>query len=56
MSLMFLISGIFIFNGLGKGVKIFIRDRFLRLFVPFLIGVSVLMPLAYYPAYLLAYG
>ncbi|MCF2446803.1 acyltransferase [Dyadobacter sp. CY345] len=56
MSLMFLISGIFVMNGLGKGVKNFIRDRFFRLFIPFLTGVSVLMLLAYYPAYLLAYG
>jgi len=57
MSLMFLIGGIFIMQSIAsKGTKLFIRDRFYRLFVPFIIGVTLLMLLAYYPAYLLAYG
>ncbi|QJB30949.1 acyltransferase family protein [Chitinophaga oryzae] len=57
MSLMFLISGIFVFRSLQhKGAGKFIRDRFYRLFLPFLIGVTVLMLLAYYPAYYLAHG
>lgn len=57
MSLMFLISGIFVFRSLqGKGTGKFIRDRFFRLFVPFLAGVTVLMLLAYYPAYYIAHG
>jgi glucan biosynthesis protein C len=57
MSLMFLISGIFMMHSLQqKQVKIFIRDRFFRLFVPFMIGVTLLMLLAYYPAFHLAYG
>ncbi|NML38964.1 acyltransferase family protein [Chitinophaga sp. G-6-1-13] len=57
MSLMFLISGIFVFRSLqNKGTGKFIRDRFYRLFVPFLIGVTVLMLLAYYPPYYIAHG
>src|SRR5258708_14483014 len=57
MSLMFLIRGIFIIQSLeNKGVQRFIRDRWRRLFIPFVIGVTILMPLAYYPAYLLAHG
>lgn len=57
MQLMFLISGIFVVQSLqNKSVATFIRDRFYRLFIPFIIGVTVLMLLAYYPAYLLAHG
>ncbi|SKA45655.1 Acyltransferase family protein [Chitinophaga eiseniae] len=57
MSLMFLISGIFVFRSLQhKGVGKFIRDRFYRLFIPFLAGVTVLMLLAYYPAWYIAHG
>ncbi|MBO9564921.1 MAG: acyltransferase [Niastella sp.] len=57
MSLMFFISGIFVLPALQKkGTKAFLRDRFYRLFIPFMLAVSVLMLLAYYPAYYLAYG
>lgn len=57
MSLMFFISGMFVSPSLSrKGVKAFIRDRFYRLFLPFIIGVTLLMLLAYYPAYYLAHG
>lgn len=57
MSLMFLISGIFIIPSLArKGVQRFVRDRFRRLFIPFIVGVTVLMLLAYYPAWYLAHG
>jgi glucans biosynthesis protein C len=53
MALMFLIGGIFVTAGLQKkGAALFIRDRFYRLFLPFVVAVSFLMPLAYYPAYL----
>ena len=56
MSLMFLIGGIFIIKSLNnKGIILFTRDRFLRLFIPFSIGVTVLMLIAYYPAYYLAH-
>ncbi|RFM29088.1 acyltransferase family protein [Deminuibacter soli] len=57
MSLMFLIGGIFLWNSIAKkGRQQFLRDRFRRLFVPFVIGVTLLMLLAYYPAWLLAHG
>jgi len=57
MSLMFLISGIFVMSSLQhKSVKIFLRDRFYRLFIPFMIGVTLLMLLAYYPSFYLAHG
>lgn len=57
MSLMFLISGIFVFRSLQqKGAGKFVRDRFYRLFIPFAIGVTVLMLAAYYPPYYLAHG
>lgn len=56
MSLMFFISGLFVQPALQKkGTRQFLRDRFNRLFVPFVIAVSLLMLIAYYPAYLLAY-
>jgi acyltransferase-like protein len=56
MSLMFLISGIFVLPGLvRKGRQVFIRDRFYRLFIPFMIGVTALMLVAYFPAYYLAH-
>jgi hypothetical protein len=56
MSLMFFISGVFVLPALQKkGVALFLRDRFYRLFLPFLVAVSLLMLLAYYPAYLVAH-
>jgi glucan biosynthesis protein C len=52
MALMFLIGGLFITKGLQKkGTGSFVRDRFYRLLLPFLVAVSSLMLLAYYPAY-----
>jgi glucan biosynthesis protein C len=55
MSLMFLISGLFALKSLEKKRPLqFIRERLIRLFVPFLIAVSVLNLIAYYPAYLLS--
>ncbi|MRG44444.1 acyltransferase family protein [Chitinophaga sp. SYP-B3965] len=57
MSLMFLISGIFVVSSLQhKSISTFIRDRFYRLFIPFMVGVTLLMLLAYYPAYYIAHG
>ncbi|MDD4032484.1 MAG: acyltransferase [Bacteroidales bacterium] len=57
MSLMFFIGGIFIVRSLQKkGVAVFIRDRFYRLFVPFLLLGTLFMLVAYYPCYYLAYG
>src|SRR5215470_696569 len=52
MQLMFFLSGLFVWPSLSrKGGASFLRDRFLRLGVPFLFGAYLLMPLAYYPVY-----
>jgi glucan biosynthesis protein C len=57
MALMFLISGIFVLPALArKGPRTFIRDRFFRLFVPFLVAVTFLMPLGYLSSWHLAHG
>jgi hypothetical protein len=51
MSLMFLLSGLFVWKSLErKGPARFLRDRVLRLGVPFVVSIVVLAPLAYYPA------
>lgn len=57
MALMFFVSGLFVTDSLGrKGPGGFLRDRLLRLGVPFIVAAAVLAPLAYYPAYLLSGG
>ncbi len=57
MSLMFLISGIFVAPSLArKGRRQFIRDRFRRLFIPFLIAVTFIMPIGYLASWRLAHG
>jgi peptidoglycan/LPS O-acetylase OafA/YrhL len=53
MSLMFFISGLFVWDSLKrKGAAAFVRDRLVRLGLPFAAAATVLAPLAYYPAYL----
>jgi len=53
MSLMFFLSGLFVWHGLRtKGAAKFLHDRLLRLGMPFVVSVGALAPLAYYPAYL----
>lgn len=53
MSLMFFISGLFVWKSLErKGGGNFVRDRLLRLGVPFVAAAAVVAPLAYYAAYL----
>jgi peptidoglycan/LPS O-acetylase OafA/YrhL len=53
MSLMFFLSGLFVWHGLQtKGSVKFLRGRLLRLGLPFIVAAFVLAPLAYYPAYL----
>lgn len=53
MSLMFFLSGLFVWHGLQrKGGARFLRDRLLRLGLPFVAAAAVVAPLAYYPAYL----
>jgi surface polysaccharide O-acyltransferase-like enzyme len=52
MSLMFLLSGLFVWPSLKrKGVGHFLRDRALRLGLPFLALIFILMPTAYYASY-----
>ena len=52
MALMFLLSGLFVWPSLErKGAARFLRDRILRLGVPFAVAAGILMPLAYYPSY-----
>jgi peptidoglycan/LPS O-acetylase OafA/YrhL len=54
MSLMFFISGLFVLDSLSrKGAWAFLRDRVIRLGIPFAVCASLLAPLAYYPSYLL---
>jgi len=53
MALMFFLSGIFVYQSLErKRVKTFLRDRLLRLGLPFVVAAAVVAPLAYYPTYL----
>lgn len=52
MSLMFLIGGLFLVRSINKkGTTLFIKDRFYRLFVPFLFLGTLLMLIAYFPSY-----
>jgi glucans biosynthesis protein C len=52
MSLMFFISGLFVWSSLRRsGALAFIRGRLLRLGAPFAAGVLLLMPLAYYASW-----
>jgi hypothetical protein len=53
MSLMFFLSGVFVWPSLARrGSWGYIRDRVLRLGLPFGLAVLLLMPVAYYPVYL----
>ena len=57
MALMFLLSGLFVWPSLErKGSAKFLRDRLLRLGVPFVVATGILMPLAYYPSYAVTGG
>ena len=52
MSLMFFVSGLFVYPALRKhGTLNFIRDRLLRLGLPFAVAVVCLMPIAYYASW-----
>jgi hypothetical protein len=53
MALMFLLAGLFVWPGLQrKGGLLYLRDRMMRLGVPFVIVGVLLIPFAYLPAYL----
>lgn len=55
MPLMFFISGLFVYRGLRrKGVKWYLKDRFVRLGIPFLVAELLIIPLAYLPSYYLS--
>jgi peptidoglycan/LPS O-acetylase OafA/YrhL len=55
MPVMFFLSGLFVWPSLRrKGAWTFLYERLLRIGVPFIAGVYLLMPLAYYPAYRVA--
>ncbi|MGJ4940204.1 acyltransferase family protein [Bradyrhizobium sp. HKCCYLS1011] len=52
ISLLFFLSGVFVWPSLARsGARIFLRDRLLRIGIPFALTVGLLMPLAYYPVY-----
>lgn len=54
MQLMFLISGLFSWISLSKrGELHYILGRLRRLGLPFLVGIFILIPLAFYPGYLI---
>jgi peptidoglycan/LPS O-acetylase OafA/YrhL len=53
MSLMFFLSGLFFWQSFTrKGSAKFLRDRFLRLGVPFIVAAALVSPIAYYPTWL----
>ncbi len=52
ISLLFFLSGLFAWPSLARsGSRKFLRDRLLRIGVPFALTVGLLMPLAHYPVY-----
>jgi peptidoglycan/LPS O-acetylase OafA/YrhL len=53
MALMFFLSGLFFWHSHArKGSARFLRDRIVRLGLPFAVAVAIFAPIAYYPAYL----
>jgi peptidoglycan/LPS O-acetylase OafA/YrhL len=53
MSLLFLVSGVFAWPSLTrKGAWTFLRDRLLKLGLPFVVSAAVFAPLAYYATFL----
>lgn len=52
MSVLFFLSGLFVWSSLErKGTRTFMRDRMVRLALPFIFAAAIIAPLAYYPAY-----
>ena len=57
MPLMFLLSGLFVWDGLArKGAWLYLRGRLLRLGLPCALAVLTIVPLAYYPSFRQAGG
>ena len=57
MYLMFFIGGLFLYKSIEKkGTFTFIKDRVYRLFFPFIFGGTLLMLIAYFPSYYVAYN
>lgn len=57
MSLMFFIGGLFLTKSISKkGMILFIKDRFYRLFLPFILGGTLLMLIAYLPSWYISQG
>lgn len=53
MALMFLLSGLFVQQSIDKkGVAAFLRDRAIRLGIPFLFSALIVTPIAYYFSYI----
>jgi len=53
MPLLFFVSGLFVWKSLQtKGIFSFLRARFIRLGIPFVIGLLVIIPIAFYPTVL----
>src|SRR5215475_3766320 len=52
IALLFFLSGLFVWPSLTrKGARNFLRDRAVRLGLPFALAVGLLMPVAHYPVY-----
>jgi peptidoglycan/LPS O-acetylase OafA/YrhL len=52
IALLFFVSGLFVWPSLvRKGVGHFLRDRVIRIGIPFALAVGLLMPAAHYPVY-----
>jgi len=53
MPLLFFVSGLFVWRSLqSKGVLRFLAARFVRLGIPFVVGLLIVIPVAYYPTVL----
>ncbi len=52
ISLLFFVSGLFVWPSIvRKGAGIFLRERVIRIGIPFALAVGLLMPVALYPVY-----
>ena len=57
MSLMFFIAGLFLVKSIQKkGAFDFVKERFYRLFIPFILGGTLINLIAHYPSYYVAHG